>query len=229
MNKYYKYILVSIFFLSGCIKSPTYIASLDEGKIKFVTDIELCNTYESGGKYRTESVLGEVTNRAIDCKKYMEKYKQNKISRYSNQKNQPEQTHHGGKSSSTAKNVSCPKTKFSNLSGEEAKAIGYLVNKKISSSKSGPETVCIEKIVANDTIKIRGNKLIQYTVTVFFPEGYRVECHNAQTRLNRRGSFNWDDYMKSNSGGCGFASTWDSLGDWARPGERRNINGEDEI
>lgn len=66
--------LAFLFFLTGCILPPKYIATLDSEKIKRVRDIELCKAYTSGEKYRTEAVMAEATIRGIDCNKYIEAY-----------------------------------------------------------------------------------------------------------------------------------------------------------
>lgn len=107
------------------------------------------------------------------------------------------------RSDSSYETVACVEKEDSNLTDVQSKAIRYLLRKKLASAmglKGAAEksNICIEKIIANDKVEIRGDTVVSYLAHVMFPKGNRTECLGngsataTSERLNKR--FTWSDF-----------------------------------
>lgn len=99
--------------------------------------------------------------------------------------------------------VPCVEQEDVGLTAEEAKSIRYLFRKKLAGSMglSGnaiKTSICIEKIIAEDKIEIRGDTVVTYQAFVMFPKGHRTEClgqgNDKATRERLEKNFNWNDF-----------------------------------
>lgn len=122
------------------------------------------------------------------------------------------------------------------LSAEEAKSIRYLFRKKLAGSmglsgNAAKANICIEKIVADEKIEIRGDTVVTYQAFVMFPKGHRTECLGqgsdkaTSERLNK--NFNWNDFEHL-SQNCNFMLDQHSMKPM-EPGTKKVYGDEDTI
>jgi len=70
------------------------------------------------------------------------------------------------------KPVSCGETTFTNLTTDQGKALKFVLERELVS----PSIACITELVATDKFPLRGQTVIKYKATIYFPNGYATEC-----------------------------------------------------
>ena len=68
--------------------------------------------------------------------------------------------------------VTCQAPQARNLTENEAKALRYVLERKLGFTG----VACITELVAVDKFPLRGQTVVLYEMTITFPNGYRVEC-----------------------------------------------------
>ncbi len=68
--------------------------------------------------------------------------------------------------------VTCQAPQARNLTENEAKALRYVLERKLGFTG----VACITELVAVDKFSLRGQTVVLYEMTITFPNGYRVEC-----------------------------------------------------
>ena len=115
----------------------------------------------------------------------------------------------------------CEPTTFENMSPDQGEAVKYLIEQK-RAAEGGPQPgrhFCIESIVANQKIPMRGNTVVKYRANYHFLRGYNMRCAPERRRNegNAMADLEW------------FSECGPFTGSVVRPGSRQYDEGSVEI